>query len=209
MIPQADPPIDTVVFDLGNVLVGWDPYRVFAGRMSREEWEEFAEAADFPALNTMADAGAPYREVIDRAAERGPGYADIIRYYFEHYEDSLIGPIPGAADIVLEVKSAGLRVLGLTNWSSETYHFASKAAPVIDELEAVVVSGYEGMAKPDPRLFRKMAADHSLIPQRTVFIDDSERNVEAASDLGFVTVHFIGAAELRQDLRRILGLRRQ
>lgn len=98
------------------------------------------------------------------------------------------------------LRAAGVRVLGLTNWSAETFHHAVPAAPVIGRLEAVVVSGREGVAKPDPRIFRLLAERHGLDPARTVFADDSRANVEAAAALGYQAVLFTTAEALRAEL---------
>lgn len=204
--PLDSTPLAAVVFDLGNVLVGWNPYLPLADRMSESEWQEFAEAADFVALNTMADNGVPVSEVIQHAAEQDPRHGEFIAQYYERFNDSLTGPIPGVADIVQELKTTDLRLLGLTNWSAETYHHAPEIAPVISELEAVVVSGREGVAKPDPRLFQRMAETHNLVPRQTVFVDDSEHNIEAAAALGYVALRFSDAAQLRHDLERVGAL---
>lgn len=194
-------PITAVIFDLGNVLVEWNPYLPLAERMSKGEWQEFTEAADFAALNAMADRGAPVGEVIKRAAEKNPHDGELVAQYYARFKDSLTGPIPGVADIISELKASDLRLLGLTNWSAETYRHAPASAPAIGELDAVVVSGEEGIAKPDHELFQRMTERYNLVPQQTVFIDDTEHNVEAATELGFVAMRFTGATQLREDLR--------
>lgn len=193
--------ITAIVFDLGNVLVGWDPYLPLADRMSKSEWQEFTQASDFAALNALADSGVPLHEVVRRAAQKNPRHGELVAQYYERFNDSLTGPIPGVADIIEELQTTKLRLLGLTNWSAETYHHVLESAPAVRALEAVVVSGREGIAKPDLRLFRRMVKAHDLVPQQTVFIDDTERNVEAATELGFVAIRFTEAAQLREDLR--------
>lgn len=208
MTAPVNGPITAVVFDLGNVLVGWNPYLPLADRMSGKEWQEFTQAADFTALNTMVDNGVPLHEAIRRAAQQDPLHGEIVEQYYEHFDVSLTGPVPGVADIVRELKATDLRLLGLTNWSAETHYHAAENAPVISELDAVVVSGQEGLAKPDPRLFQRMAKTHDLIPQQTVFIDDSEHNIEAAAALGYVALLFTDAVQLRRDLQRVGVLHR-
>ncbi len=192
-----------VVFDLGNVLVGWDPYQPFAGRMTRDEWEQSAAEAGFPALNAMADRGVPLSEITRTAAEADARHGELMDFYFQGFEHSLTGPVPGTAEIVRDVRDAGLRVLGLTNWSGETFHLAPEYAPVIGDLEAVVVSGREGVCKPSHEIFELIADRHDLTPARTVFVDDSPPNVAAAADLGFTAVRFVDAARLRAELREM------
>lgn len=196
---------DTVVFDLGNVVVGWDPFGPFSGKLSRAEWEEFTEAADFFRLNGLADAGMPLAEVIALAEDKNSRYGDLVREYYQGFERSLTGPIPGTEKIVDDLKTQEFRLLGLTNWSAETFSFASAAAPAINELEAVMISGKEGVAKPNLQIFRRLMARFALRPQGTVFIDDSAANVEAAQSLGLVALQFVGAVQLRHDLTQ-LGL---
>lgn len=196
---------DAVVFDLGNVVVGWDPFGPFSGKLSRTEWKEFTEAADFFGLNGLADAGMPLAEVTALAQGRNSSYGDLVREYYQDFERSLTGPIPGVEEIVDDLQTEGFRLLGLTNWSAETFALAPVAAPAINRLEAVMISGEEGVAKPNPEIFRRLLARFALRPQATVFIDDSEANVEAAQSLGLVALQFVGADQLRHDLTQ-LGL---
>lgn len=195
----------TVVFDLGNVLIGWDPTGPLADRMTRHEWNAFAAEADFTSLNTAADSGVPIRDVIARAAEKDPRHGEIIAAYYDRFDRSLTGPMDGMAEIVGELKDSGIRVLGLSNWSAETFHHAPDVAPAIGELEDIVVSGREGMIKPDPAIFELLRARFDLDPARTVFVDDMPANIDAAGRLGFIGRVFTVAQQLRSDLGR-LGL---
>jgi len=196
---------DTVVLDLGNVLVQWEPARALADEMTPAEWTAFAEAADFPSLNLSADAGEPIEAVVARAAAADPEHGRILRRYYEHVAATLAGPVPGTAEIVAELAASGVRLLGLTNWSAETFHHASGAAPVIDTLEAVVVSGREGMVKPDPGIFGVVVDRYGVDPERAVFVDDSPVNVAGAEAVEFTALQFTDAETLRDDLAR-LGL---
>ncbi|WP_453985200.1 HAD family hydrolase [Brevibacterium casei] len=193
----------TVVFDLGQVLVGWDQTGPLSDRMSREEWEEFAQASDFASLNVSADNGSTIAEVVARAAATDPAYGEIVAAYYENFPRSLTGPIPGMAEIVAELKGAGVRLLGLSNWSAETIHHAPVAAPAIGELEDIVVSGREKLIKPDPAIFALLLDRFDLDPGRTVFVDDLPVNVEAARELGLIGIVFTGAADLRTELDRL------
>ena len=136
---------------------------------------------------------------------RSPRHAEIVSLYFERFEKSLTGPIEGMAEVVTDLKNAGTRLLGLSNWSAETFHHAPQVAPAITQLEDVVVSGREGLIKPDPAIFEILRERFGLDPVKTVFIDDLPDNVEAARTLGFVGLVFTDAPRLRDDLRE-LGL---
>ena len=195
----------TVVFDLGNVLIGWDQTGPLADRMSPEQWRDFAAEADFAALNTASDSGVPVAEVVARAAARDPQHGEIVSLYYERFEKSLTGPVEGMAEIVTDLKASGTRLLGLSNWSAETFHHAPQVAPAIAELEDVVVSGREGLIKPDAAIFETLLERFDLDASRTVFIDDLPANVEAARSLGLIGLVFDDAPKLRADLRD-LGL---
>lgn len=186
MTEPERPTPTTVVFDLGNVLIGWDQTGPLADRMSAEEWHSFAEAADFPSLNTAADSGVPITEIVARASEADPSHGEIVAGYYENFVKSLTGPIDGMAEVVAELRDSGVRMFGLSNWSAETIHHAPVVAPAISELEDIVVSGEVGLVKPDPAIFELARDRFSLDPVRTLFVDDLPANVEAAERLGFV-----------------------
>ena len=207
MSSQADDTsgIDAVVFDLGNVLVRWDPYLPYVGRMERAEVETFFDDIDFPSFNHYQDAGRSWEQARADVRGRFPWHAAALDIYLDNFAASVPGPVPGSEGVVRDLASAGVRVLGLSNWSAETYHLAVPAAPAIGLLEDVLVSGEVGIAKPDPRIFALLAERFGLDVGRTVFIDDSPVNVVAARSAGYVAVLFTDADTLRRDLHA-LGL---
>jgi len=198
--PAANGPITTVVFDLGRVLVEWDPYDAFADRWTREEWEAFSAEIDFPAFNHEQDAGRTIADATAALAATHPHRVADFEHYIRNFARSLGGPVPGTTEIVDELRAAGVRVLGLTNWSAETFHEAARSAPVINRLEAVLVSGEVGLAKPDPAIYELLVDRFALDPARTVFTDDSPPNVASAAALGLLALHFTDADRLRSDL---------
>lgn len=192
--------VEAVVFDLGNVLVRWDPWRAFAGALSAEQVARFDRDVDFLALNERQDAGRTWAEARAEVARHHPEHVGTVDLYVRRFPRTLGGPVPGAEAVVDDLRAAGIRVLGLTNWSAETFHHAEPAAPVIGRLEGVVVSGREGVMKPDRRIFRLLAERYHLDPARTVFTDDTAGNVAAAEREGFQGVLFTGAEALRAEL---------
>lgn len=203
--PADRPTITTVVFDLGKVLVTWDPYDAFAGRWTREEFAAFAAEIDFPTFNHEQDAGRTNADARAALMSTHPHRVDDFDHYIANFAGSLGGPVAGTTEIVDELRDAGIRVLGLTNWSAETFHEAARSAPVIDRLEDVLVSGEVGLAKPDPAIYQLLIERFGLEPSRTVFTDDSPPNIETASAAGLVALHFTDAARLRRELSE-LGL---
>lgn len=201
----ATGPITTVVFDLGQVLVRWDPYEAFAERWTREEFDAFCAEIDFPTFNHEQDAGRTFADARAALGATHPHRVGDFDHYVTNFARSLGGPVPGTTEIVDELLAAGIRVLGLTNWSAESFHEAARSAPVIDRLEAVLVSGAEGVAKPDPAIYELLVQRFNLDPSLTFFTDDSLRNVDAAAGAGLVARLFTDADQLRADLRE-LGL---
>lgn len=199
----AEALVDTVVLDFGNVLVGWDPYGAFPGR-TRAEVDAWMADVDFPALNLAQDAGRSWSDARASLADR-PHLQPLLDEYVVGFPGTLTGPVPGSAELVDELAAAGVRLLGLTNWSAELFGHAAGAAPATTRMEHVVVSGRVGLAKPDPAIFRHLMVTHDVDPARAVFVDDSPANVEAARELGFHAVRFTDAAALRAALRD-LGL---
>jgi 2-haloacid dehalogenase len=193
------PQVDTVLYDLGNVLVGWDPYGPFVG-LDRAEVDRFFDETDFLAHNHEQDAGRPWAELRALVAASWPQHAHLVDRYVDGFAASLTGPVPGSAEIVDELAAAGARLYGLTNWSAELFHHAVPAAPAIGRLEGIVVSGEVGLAKPDPEIFRLTVETFGLDPARTVFVDDSLPNVRAAQGVGLHAVHFTTSTALRDEL---------
>ncbi|WP_454294723.1 HAD family hydrolase [Salana multivorans] len=200
--------IETVVFDLGGVLVVWDP--LSHPTLPTERVAELIEASGFRELNLRADAGETWVDLAAEVARRAPGrpeLAEFIADYPRAFPATLTGLVPGAAELVEELREAGVRLLGLTNWSAETYPHGVAAAPVISRLESVLVSGEVGLAKPNPAIFHLLAERYDLDPAGTLFIDDSPANVEAARSVGFQAHHFTGTDRLRTELVELGVLR--
>lgn len=192
--------ITTVVFDIGQVLIGWDPYRVWRTILTDQQIAEFVTDIDFFALNHHLDAGPPFTDVIADVARTWPHHAPTLQGYWDAFADSLTGPIPGSADIVAELDRRGLRLLALTNWSGETFHHAQRIALALGHMDDIMVSGRVGLAKPDPAIFHLLIDTYGLTPSQTLFIDDSAPNIAAAAGAGLHPVHFTTPAALREEL---------
>jgi 2-haloacid dehalogenase len=194
-----DTAIEAVVYDFGNVLVGWDPYGAFEG-IERAEVDAWMDEVGFAAFNLAQDAGRTWADAVRHLEATRPHLAPMAARYVARYAGTLSGPLPGSAELVDELDAAGLRLYGLTNWAADTFHHAAPAAPAVARLRDVVVSGQVGLAKPDPAIFRLAAARFDVDPARTVFVDDTPANVEAAREVGFHGVHFTGTPALRTAL---------
>lgn len=197
--------IEAVVFDFGQVLVRWDPRRVWQGQMPLEEVEVMLEEIDFQSINGALDGGARWSELRPEVARRVGDRVTVMDTYVREYPRSLLGPVDGSENLVRDVQRLGIRAVGLTNWAAETYHHAGRAAPVIRTLEDVLVSGHAGLRKPDPAIYALAQKRFGLDPARTAFLDDSLVNVEAARQAGWQAHVFTTAADARGWLKR-LGL---
>jgi 2-haloacid dehalogenase len=198
--------ITTVVFDLGGVLIDWDPRYLYRKLMAEDDIEPFLAEVGFFAWNHAQDAGGTWGDAVEALAARHPHRRDLIAAFPNRFPETLGGAIEESVAVLDELHQAGTtRLLALTNWSSETFPHARATFGFLDRFEGIVVSGDEGVAKPDPTLFATLIDRYALVPHETVFIDDSPVNVEAAQALGLVALLFTDAEQLRADLSR-LGL---
>ncbi len=195
----------TAVFDLGGVVVDWDPVPAVAAVVGQERAERFVHGGDFDwaAWNHAQDAGRSWADAEATATASHPHLAEEIAAYRPNFALSLRGLVPGTAAILRALYARGVRLVALTNWSAETFHHAPEVFPEVFALfDDIVVSGTEGVAKPHPEIF-EVLADRLGQPLKGVFyVDDSLRNVHAARDAGLDAVHFTDAATLLVELRR-------
>ena len=204
---EAEPLHNTVVFDLGGVLLDWDPrnlYRkMFDGDDDRMEW--FLAEVCTPEWNQAMDAGWPFAEASAPLIEFYPDYKEHILAWHGRWAEMLSGPIEGTVQVLEDLSDAGVRLLALTNWSAETFPEARRKFAFMQRFDAIVVSGEHELAKPDPELYWILLDHHEVDPTRAVFVDDREANVETANQLGMTGLVFADPTELREDLER-LGL---
>lgn len=198
-------PIDTVVFDLGAVLIDWDPrhlYRsMFAGPDAEAEMEHFLATVCTPEWNAEQDRGRTIAEATATLCEKHPEHAELIEAYYGRWDEMLGEPIEGTVAIARELKSGGVRLVALSNWSAETFPRARHRLTFLDDFDGVLVSGAVGLIKPDPAIFELFVERHAVDPEHAVFVDDSAKNVAAAAEAGFDAIQFHSPAQLRADLR--------
>ncbi len=196
----AHPPT-TVIFDLGGVLIDWDPRHLYRGLFDDEaSMEAFLAQVTTPAWNLELDAGRPWAEAIATLVERHPERRELIEAFHRRWPEMMAGPIEGTVAILRQLRDAGVPVYALSNWSAETFPIAQERFPFLGWFDGIVISGEVGAAKPDAGIFEHLVVRHALDPSTAVFIDDSPVNVEAARRLGFVALRFVDADALRRDL---------
>lgn len=198
--------VDAVVFDLGGVLLDWDPRHLY-----RQLFDDPAEMADFLGRictrdwHLEHDLGAVTARSCADLARRHPEHSDLIMAWAERSEEMVAGQIDGTVAVLADLKAAGLPCFALSNMEAETFPLRRDRFAFMRQFDGWVISGLEGVAKPDPEIFRILLDRHRLDPGRTVFIDDAPANVAAARDLGVAGLLFTDPGPLRGDLRA-LGL---
>jgi 2-haloacid dehalogenase len=199
--------VDTVVFDLGGVLVDWNPRHLYRKIFTGNEPAMEAFLADVcnTAWNEKQDRGRPWAEAVAEAIALHPAHESNIRAYRERWDEMLNGALEETVQVLDELHQGGVRLLALTNWSAETFHVAQERFGFLARFEGVLVSGQEGLMKPEPEIFQLLIRRYGLTPSRTLFIDDVQKNVDAAAEQGMRAIQFIDAQQLRNDLNQ-LGL---
>jgi 2-haloacid dehalogenase len=193
--------VSTVVFDLGGVLVDWDPRYLYRQLFDDpDEMESFHAEVTNAELNAHQDAGRPRTDAIALLVAEHPDLRGLIEAYHTRWPEMLAGEIPGTVDVLAELHALGVRLLALSNWSAETFPIARERFSFLAWFEGIVLSGEVGANKPDPRIFQHLVDRYEVDPETAVFIDDSPANVAAASALGFNAVRFTDAMTLRSTL---------
>ncbi len=201
---EGKPRITTVTFDLGGVLIDWDPRYLYRTLFDDEaEMEAFLAEVTTPAWNAEQDAGRTWVEAVESLAAEHPERRPLIEAYHLRWPETLGDAIQGTVDILAELRGAGIRLLALSNWSAETFPVARERYPFLGWFEGIVISGEVKAAKPDERIFRVLIDRHGVEPAETLFVDDNEPNVAAAAALGFATVRFTDPPALRAVLEQL------
>jgi 2-haloacid dehalogenase len=194
--------MDAVLFDLGGVLIDWNPRYLYRAHFAENEaaMEHFLTHVCAGDWNHEIDAGKRFADAVAERQRLFPSHAELIALWESGWETMLGDAIAETVAILEELKARGLRLYALTNWSYETFPIARRRFDFLDWFQDIVVSGEVKLAKPDPRIFDLARTRCRLAPGATVYIDDAPRNVEAARALGFHALHFQEPARLRHEL---------
>jgi len=198
----------TVVFDLGGVLIDWDPRYLYRQLFDDpDEMESFLAEVTTAEWNAHQDAGRPWAEAIELLVAEHPERRELIEAFHGRWPEMLAGEIPGTVHVLAELRAAGVRLVALSNWSAEMFPIARQRFDFLAWFEGIVISGDVGVNKPDRRIFELLMDRFGIEPAAALFIDDSSANVDAATALGFHAIQFTDPKALRVELVR-LGLLR-
>jgi 2-haloacid dehalogenase len=197
-----------VIFDLGGVVVDWNPLyvfrEVFAGDAAR--MAEFFTKICPQSWNEKQDAGFPIAQATAERVARYPAWEKEIRAYYGRWIEMVGGPIPGTSELIDELAATGVPQYALSNWSAELFPLVRGRFAAFTRFEKIFLSGDYQLIKPDARFYRAALAEIHLPPESLVFVDDNQANIAGAEAVGLSALHFTGAEKLRADLRA-LGLR--
>lgn len=195
--------IDTVVFDVGKVLLEWDPRHLYRRLIpDAAAMERFLEEVCPPAWNLEQDRGRPWAAAIAERIALFPRHAPLIRAFREQWHEMLTGPVPGSLEVLDALRARGVPLYAITNYAADTFAESVKRFPVLrDAFHDVVVSGAEGVVKPDAAIYRLLLDRNGLAAERCLFIDDSHANVRGAEAVGMAAHHFRDAPGLAAALR--------
>lgn len=197
-------PVDMVVFDIGGVLVHWRPRAALVETVGEPAADAFLtdQEVDFAARNREADGGRGWKEVAGAIARSHPHHAAAAQAYVDNFVDAIAEPIEGSVEILRELSDAGVPLFAVTNFSADLFEVARSHHDFLDLFEEIVVSGEEGVMKPDPEMWEILeeVTRHVGGLSDAVFIDDVAENVMSAEQAGIDGLLFTDAPTLREDL---------
>jgi len=195
-------PITAIIFDFGNVLVKWDPRNLYKRFFpDLEAVDSFLEEIRFMEWNAYQDAGRSFKDGVKDLSKQFPQYKHLIEAYDKYWEDSITDTIDGTIEILNQLRESGWKLYLLTNFSAEKFEVIRNRYEFLKLFDRIIISGEYGIVKPDPAIF---ALTLELIGRRSrecLFIDDSPANIESARRLGFQTILFHSAEQLKADLK--------
>jgi 2-haloacid dehalogenase len=196
--------INTVIFDLGGVLIDWNPRYLYRKIFKTEEeinW--FLENVCTPEWNDQQDAGRSFEEATEELVTKFPEHELAIRAWYGRWNETINGRIHETVELLKEIKeSKKYKLYALTNWSAETFPWALANFEFLHWFEGIVVSGVEKSRKPFPEFYKILFDRYQINPAQAIFIDDNIKNVEGALKVGLPTIHFQSAEQTRKELAK-------
>ena len=179
--------IDAVVFDIGNVLIEWQPQKFYDRSIGEPRRRAFFEAVDMYTMHDGVDRGEPFRDTVYAFAEEHPEWSAEIRMWHDNWNDIADTPIPQSVAVLRALRAKGIPVFALSNFGIESFDLSERAHPFLKEFDQRYISGHMGVIKPDPTIYEMMEAECGVAPERMIFADDRADNIAAAAARGWHT----------------------
>jgi 2-haloacid dehalogenase len=197
----------TVVFDLGGVLIDWNPRHLYRKLFAGDDgaMEHFLAKICTTEWNLQQDAGRTFADACTSLRSEHPSHAEMIDAWFARFDEMMAGPITGTVDVLAELRARDVPLYALSNWSAETFPFAQKRFEFLKWFRGILLSAEVRLVKPDLRIFQHFLQVFALDPAQVVYIDDLPRNIASADALGMHGILFTNSVELRNELVQ-LGL---
>jgi len=197
--------INTIIFDLGGVLLDWSPKYVYTDTYfdAPEKRDYFFSNICTNDWNEEQDAGRSIVEATQLLVKQFPDWEQPIRDYYGRWSEMLRGPIHETVKIFSDLKEKKYKTYALTNWQADLFHIALVRYDFLHWFDGRVVSGEEKTRKPFHAFYQRLLDRYNVVAQQALFIDDSLRNVNAAQQLGITSIHFQSPALLREELNKI------
>jgi len=199
--------IDTIIFDLGGVLIDWNPRHLYRKIFKTEEdMEWFLQNVCTSDWNEKQDAGRSFEDATNELLIKFPEHEAPIRAWYDRWEETMNGPIADTVEILNQIReSKKYRLYALTNWSDQTFPWALGNFEFLHWFEGIVVSGHEKTRKPFPEFYQILLDRYKIDPTKSIFIDDVPRNIVGAQAVGIQGIHFQSPSQLKDELQK-LGL---
>ena len=184
--------VAAVVFDIGNVLIEWNPERFYDARLGEARRKAMFAGVDLHGMNELIDAGGPFRDTVYGWADRYPEWQAEIRWWFDHWIEMASPRIEGSIRLLRALRAKGVPVFALTNFGTDSFAYAQTQYDFLTEFDRAYVSGHLGVTKPDPAIYQAVEADCGIAPGALLFADDRADNIAAAAARGWQTHLFTG-----------------
>ena len=196
--------IKNIIFDLGGVLIDWNPRYLFTEVFeSLTEMDFFLSEVCSPEWNEAQDGGRSLADGTEILVKQHPGFEREIRLFYNEWPKMLGDAIASNVQLLNRLISMNrYGIFALTNWSAETFPIALERYDFLHNFEGILVSGEENLKKPDPAIYQLMLKRFELQPHSTLFIDDNLRNVKAANEVGLIGIHFTDDESLQRSLSK-------
>ncbi len=186
--------IEAVVFDIGNVLIEWQPERFYDAEFGEQRRRALFKDVDLHAMNDRVDLGEGFQDVIYETADQYPEYRNEIRLWHDKWIEMASPDIPHSVKLLRALRAKGIPVFALTNFGVESFAYAQTQYKFLTEFDRFYVSGQLKLAKPDAAIYAHVEHDSALAGSRLLFADDRSDNIDAAKKRGWHTHQFVSPA---------------